>query len=400
MLSEATEGWKPTTLGDVLARSEGGGTPPRDVESYWNGDIPWASVKDIVKGDGSIPEETITSDGLANSSSRMVKAGTNIFAARMGVGAVARYSVDVAINQDLVAMTPNNDLDPDYLYHWLISMKAAFAAVATGTTVKGIRRELLLSFPLPLPPLDEQRRIAEVLRSMDEARAATQRTVQAAATVRQITLDTLIQRVLNAPGTEVRPLSDVAEVRTGLAKNKNRTGPKVEMPYLRVANVQDGWFNLADMKEIEVDPGQVDRYLLQAGDVLLTEGGDYDKLGRGGVWQAEINPCLHQNHIFCVRPDTSALSSEYFALATQSAWGRAYFLTCAKRTTNLASINSSQLRAFPVPVIPTATQTGLIEEVARIDAMIEFEERQLSSLLRFRAGVSSDLLSGRVGVPA
>ena len=172
------------------------------------------------------------------------------------------------------------------------------------------------------------------------------------------------------------------------------------MPYLRVANVQDGWFDLAEMHEIEVDPGQVNRYLLQAGDVLLTEGGDFDKLGRGGVWRGEVAPCLHQNHVFCVRPDTSALLSEYFALATQSGWGRAYFLTCAKRTTNLASINSSQLRAFPLPLVSIAKQADLIENVAGIDAMIDLEERQLETLLCLQSEVMSDLLSGHVRVPA
>ncbi len=269
-----------------------------------------------------------------------------------------------------------------------------------ATGVPGLNRDKAYRQPILLPPLDEQRRIAEVLRSVDEAIAATQRTVDTASTVRQIALDAMIQRVLDGPKSKIRPLSDVAEVRTGLAKNKNRIGPKVLVPYLRVANVQDGWFDLADMQEIEVDPGQVDRYLLQAGDVLLTEGGDYDKLGRGGVWQGKISPCLHQNHVFCVRPDPAALLSDYFALATQSAWGRAYFLSCAKRTTNLASINSSQLRAFPVPVVPTAIQAELIEEMAGIDAMIELEERQLETLRRLRAEVSSDLLSGRVRVPA
>ncbi|MEZ5748890.1 MAG: restriction endonuclease subunit S [Caenibius sp.] len=92
--------WRQTTLGGALAKSEGGGTPPRDVAAYWNGDIPWASVKDVVKGEGSTPEETITPTGLANSTSKLIPAGTNIFAARMGVGAVVRYPFPVAINQD------------------------------------------------------------------------------------------------------------------------------------------------------------------------------------------------------------------------------------------------------------------------------------------------------------
>ena len=104
--------------------------------------------------------------------------------------------------------------------------------------------------PIELPPIDEQRRIADVLRSVDEAIAATQSALRSLAIVRQLALDASIQRVLDNPATEVRPLSETAEVRTGLAKNKNRTGLRVRVPYLRVANVQDGWFNLSDMQQI------------------------------------------------------------------------------------------------------------------------------------------------------
>jgi type I restriction enzyme S subunit len=129
-MSEIPQAWRATTLGGALGRSEGGGTPPRDVEDYWSGNIPWASVKDIVKGEGFTPEETITPAGLAHSTSKLIPAGTNIFAARMGVGAVARYPFPVAINQDLVALTPSSELDPDYLFYWLQARKAAFVAVA------------------------------------------------------------------------------------------------------------------------------------------------------------------------------------------------------------------------------------------------------------------------------
>lgn len=326
--------------------------------------------------------------------------GTVLMTSRATIGFAAINAVPMTTNQGFITFKAGECLDPAFLLHWLKASRSDLVAAAGGSTFKELSRGTAKLLPILLPPLDQQRRIAEVLRSVDDAIAATQSTVQAAANVRQVTLDALIQRVLADLETEVLPLSDIAEVRTGLAKNKNRTGPKVGVPYLRVANVQDGWFNLADMQEIEVDPEQVCRYLLQAGDVLLTEGGDYDKLGRGGVWHGEIAPCLHQNHVFCVRPDTSALLPEYFALATQAAWGRAYFLTCAKRTTNLASINSSQLRAFPVPVIATAKQAALVEEVAGIDAMIDLEEQQLDTLLRLRSEVSSDLLSGQVRVPA
>ena len=143
------------------------------------------------------------------------------------------------------------------------------------------------------------------------------------------------------------PLEQIAEVRTGLAKGKPKTSAAVSLPYLRVANVQDGHIDFQEVKLIAVEPDQVERYSLKSGDILMTEGGDFDKLGRGAVWQAQIEPCLHQNHVFAVRPIARIVDPGYLSALAGSEYGRTYFLSCAKRSTNLASINSSQLRAFP-----------------------------------------------------
>jgi type I restriction enzyme, S subunit len=274
--------------------------------------------------------------------------------------------------------------------------------IATGTSgsMKNISKGRLADLSVSLPPFDEQRRIAEVLRSMDEAVAVTEQALSVAESVRQSTLDALIRDLVEAADNEMRVLFEFAEVRTGLAKNKNATGRHVRLPYLRVANVQDGWFDLSDMQEIDVEPDRVGRYTLKAGDVLLTEGGDYDKLGRGGVWQGQIHPCLHQNHIFCVRPNPTRLLPDFLALVTQSFLGRTYFLSSAKRTTNLASINSSQLKALPLPLPDLEKQSAIVAEIACIDALIEREEEKHHSLLRLRASLQGDLLSGRVRVPA
>jgi type I restriction enzyme S subunit len=251
-----------------------------------------------------------------------------------------------------------------------------------------------------VPPLDEQRRIAEVLRSVDEAVTATEAAINAAVLVRQCALDALMHDLVEAAEEELHVLSEVAEVRTGLAKNKNADGRHIRLPYLRVANVQDGWFDLSDMQEIDVEPEKVDRYSLKAGDVLLTEGGDYDKLGRGGVWRAQVDPCLHQNHVFCVRADPARLLPDFLALVTQSFLGRSYFLSCAKRTTNLASINSSQLKGLPLPVPDLEQQREIVAEIGCMGTLIENEEEKYQSLFRIRASLQSDLLSGRVRVPA
>lgn len=132
--------WTLTTLGGALEKSEGGGTPPRDVEEYWNGDIPWASVKDIVKGEGFVPEEKITPAGLANSTSKLIPAGTNIFAARMGVGAVVRYPFPVALNF-LPASSRYNSI-PQYAFEVLEGSRLRVSGVPLSPRVRelsGIR---------------------------------------------------------------------------------------------------------------------------------------------------------------------------------------------------------------------------------------------------------------------
>lgn len=105
-----------------------------------------------------------------------------------------------------------------------------------------------------------------------------------------------------------------------------------------------------------------DRYLLRKGDVVLTEGGDFDKLGRGFIWNGEIEECVHQNHIIAVRVDHSQLLPQFFAHLSQSPYGKAYFLSVAHKTTNLACVNTTKLKGFPV-LLPTLAEQ---EEIAQV----------------------------------
>jgi type I restriction enzyme S subunit len=193
----------------------------------------------------------------------------------------------------------------------------------------------------------------------------------------------------------ITSLENVAEIQTGLSKSASRQGEFVTLPYLRVANVQDGHFDLTEIKEIEVPKAAVDRFRVRDGDVLLTEGGDFDKLGRGAVWRGQIKDCVHQNHIFVVRPDTKKLDVRFFAYQTQGPRGRAYFQSCSKQSTNLASINSSQLKQFPTALPPLPEQCKIAdilttwdEALTQLDALIEAQERRKKALMQ-------QLLTGR-----
>lgn len=196
-------------------------------------------------------------------------------------------------------------------------------------------------------------------------------------------------------GWKIIYLEKIAKVQTGLAKGKKGLKNIVTLPYLRVANVQDGYLDLKEIKEIEVDESQVSRYLLQYEDILLTEGGDFDKLGRGTIWHCQIKPCLHQNHVFVVRTDRDKLNCYFFSQQISSFYGKAYFLSCAKQTTNLASINLTQLKEFPVLLPPLSEQRKIVEILTTWDKAIALLEQLITAKRKLKRGLMQRLLTGK-----
>ncbi|SFX55777.1 type I restriction enzyme, S subunit [Pseudomonas sp. NFACC49-2] len=182
-------------------------------------------------------------------------------------------------------------------------------------------------------------------------------------------------------------------IQGGIAKGKDYEGrDTISLPYLRVANVQDGFVDLTEIKQISVLESELERYSLRAGDVLMNEGGDNDKLGRGAVWQGQIEPCLHQNHVFAIRPN-DLLKSEWLAAFTGSQPARTYFFLSSKQSTNLASISASNIMSLVVPIPPVAEQTQVLRfldhETARIDVLIGEQQRLIELLKEKRQAVIS-----------
>lgn len=176
----------------------------------------------------------------------------------------------------------------------------------------------------------------------------------------------------------------------------------VDVPYLRVANVQRGHLDLSVIKSITVRKADEERYALRLGDILMTEGGDWDKLGRAAIWHEEISGCIHQNHIFRVRTPSSDVSPEWVTTYVNSLLGRAFFEDASKQTTSLASINMTQLRGCPIPLPPLAEQHRI---VAKVDALMALCDRLEAALAQadttrarlLEALLHEALLSGRNG---
>jgi type I restriction enzyme, S subunit len=239
-----------------------------------------------------------------------------------------------------------------------------------STNYAAVRPAQVLEYTLPAPPLDEQQAIVDVLSSARHALAAADEERVCAFLVLRGAIDALVSSAdgsYDPPGDwELRELAQVADVRSGITKGRKTDEPVEPVPFMRAANVQDGYLDLGEIRNIEVTVAEKLRFRLEPGDVLLVEGGNAEHLGRGWIWSDEIQGCLHQNHVFRARPDRELVEPRFLAYVIASSPARAYCLNSAKKTTNLASINKTQISALPVPLPPLEMQK---EIVAKLDAI-------------------------------
>jgi len=184
-------------------------------------------------------------------------------------------------------------------------------------------------------------------------------------------------------GWAVARLDTIADLKGGVTKDSKRQHANARsVPYLRVANVQRGYLDLAEVKKIEVPETALEDLLLQYGDVLFNEGGDLDKLGRGWIWEGQLPECTHQNHVFRARPYLSEVASRLISYWGNS-FGQLYFMRVGKQTTNLASINLSKLSEFPIPLPPIAEQVEIVVAVeARLSVLDKLEVTLTDELKR------------------
>lgn len=170
---------------------------------------------------------------------------------------------------------------------------------------------------------------------------------------------------------------EVAVVIGGVTKGRNLRGKQVVVcPYLAVANVQRSYFKLEHLKSIEIAEDELPKYMVHEGDLLITEGGDWDKVGRTAIWQGGVENCVHQNHVFKARVPSEKLLKAWVELVFNSGIGRNYFAGASKQTTNLASINMTQLRSFPLPIPPVDEQRRILDALATLTDLCEEWRRQ------------------------
>lgn len=326
------------------------------------------------------------------------------------------------LQNTLIRIRPSTDVDPEFLYYRLFLQAASGGwtqGVARGVGIHHLGAQRVAAWRFALPQLSDQKAIVADLQTrlshVDAGSAYLERALaRVSRTEESLLVAGITGRLVNvadaANSTEAQLLSilgaeperptdltglpkvpdhwrwvslgSIAAVVGGVTKDSKRQNDPafVEVPYLRVANVQRGSLLLDDVATIRVPAAKAEALALQPGDVLFNEGGDRDKLGRGWVWDGQLADCIHQNHVFRARLTQGCLDPRFLSWYGNSA-ARHWFEAHGKQTTNLASINLATLKSLPVPVPPPSEQQAIVAEL----------ERRLSLL---RAARSSTARSG------
>lgn len=322
-----------------------------------------------------------------------------LLSVRAPVGPTNLAPCKVCIGRGLTAIRPSEVLLTRYVLLFFRYFEAQLASQGTGTTFKAITQDVVKNLEIPIPPIPEQKRIVarieELFSQLDAGVETLKKTKAQLAVYRQAAITDAYPEYKEAP--KVR-LDSIAEIIGGITKGRDLTGSNViELPYLRVANVQNGYLDLSEMKTIKLKAEEKDKYLLQFGDVLYTEGGDRDKLGRGTIWRNEIPECVHQNHVFKARVDKQRALPEYVAFWSMSTPARNYFYQKGKQSVNLASINKSVLSALELPLPDLSMQRQIIEAIETRLSVCDSIEQTVNTALQQAEAMRQSILKQAFG---
>lgn len=326
---------------------------------------------------------------------------------------------------NLLRLIPKKDkFDPKYLF-WILKTKyfrnavESIAKPAINQASVSIDSLKNISFLIPL--YLEQKKIANFLdyetAQIDTLIAKQEKLIELLKEKRQAVISYAVTKGLDPnvamkdSGVEwlgevpehwrVCRLKHVGYIQSGIAKGKDlKDKISISVPMLRVANVQDGYLNLDEVHQINIEPEQLERYLLQNGDVLMNEGGDNDKLGRGAVWRNEIKNCIHQNHVFAIR--TTLIEPEWLDILTRASYAKFHFFRQSKQSTNLASISATNIKETPILVPPKNEREQILSYLNKqFDRFSKLENRcyqQIELLKERRTALISSAVTGKIDV--
>lgn len=400
-LWELPAGWRWTTMGEV-AKVVGGSTPKTGEPSYWGGDIPWITPDDLSGFSDKYIERgrrSITQAGYGSCSAQMVPAGTVLFTSRAPIGYVAIAANPVCTNQGFKSFVCGEDADAEYVYWYLRASVNLARSLASGTTFLELSGKAAARMPIPLPPLDEQRRIVGAVEAqMTRLEAGSVDIVAARKRVRGYRTQVLARAAASEDGWMVERLGDLlTSLRNGLShKPEGSDG----VPILRISSVRAMSVDLEDTRFLDRDKAD-DAFLVREGDLLFTRyNGNPELVGVCGRVKGLRRPTLHPDKVIRGRVDMALADPEYLEIALNTGVSREHIRRAVKTTAGQAGIAGADLKAAPVPLPPLALQRRIAEAVQAELAIATEVDRSLGAAARRARALSQAVLdaafSGRL----
>lgn len=277
------------------------------------------------------------------------------------------------------------------------------AASTYGAKMPRANWNAIKQIQVPGPPLEQQQRIADFLdRETAQIDTLIDKQHSLRSDLRERRVAMVNEAIAAAPGTGRTPLREAAVIQSGLTLGKRYEGQTTEFPYLRVANIQTGYLDLTEVKTVAVPVDDARKTMLRPGDVLMTEGGDRAALGRGSLWNGEIDPCLHQNHVFAVRPKHDRLLAEYMVYVLEARGAREYFESTRRQTTNLSATNAGLVRAFRFTLPSIQEQRKIVSDLdvalSHLKTLLAKAEQFIALARERRAALITAAVTGQLDI--
>ena len=388
--------WKFRPLGELF-NVVGGGTPSKRLTAYYEGSIPWATIRDMHTDHLSSTEHTISAAGLENSSSKLIPAGEVIMASRVGLGKACILKHDTAINQDIRALIPMHDemIERRFCLYWLQSISDRIVSAGSGATVQGIKLPFIKSLPFPLITRAEQKRIVAVLdqafAALDRARAHAKANLADAQELFDNTLLATFDELLAAAA--MMTLSDAADdFSRGKSRHRPRNDPKLydgDYPFIQTGDIRRSERSIREYSQTYNEAGLAQSKLWPVGTVCITIAANIAETG-----VLEFEGCFPDSVIGMVpNPD---LANAYYVEYMLRYFAKELKLRgkgSAQDNINLATFERAK---FPFP--PLEQQTAVVDELDSIATQVASlrsnYQRRLSDIANLRQSLLQKAFSG------
>ena len=355
-----------------VAQISGGSTPKRNNDSYWNGDIPWVTPSDLSAPGALVfnvedTNERITQEGLNSCSAPLLPPETVLFSPRKTIGKIGIAKVPLATNQGFANFIPKPSVRPKYLAYALRYFTPQIMAQAVSTTFKEVRRDAIRKFQIPLPPPSEQQRIIEIL---DMADALQRSRVEAYDKMYHI-LPSLFIRMFGDPTTNPMGWSTgiiddvISETQYGISKKAN--SDQNGTPILRMHNIDiRGLVDLSNLKFVDIEQKVRRKYFLKSGDILFNRTNSKEHVGKTGLWKGQMK-AVPDSYLIRIRVNREKVLPEFLWGYMNTQFMKQMLFNKAHRTIGMASINTKELRAFPVIIPDEQLQQLFARKISSVD---------------------------------